>query len=110
MCGSALDAASYRALKATEKAAAVFMDPPYNVLIDGHVSGLGQIHHREFVMAAGEMTPEGFAQFLETSLGLLATSSHPGSLVYVCMDWRHIGEPLAAARANALKTINLCVW
>jgi len=94
----------------TEKAAAVFMDPPYNVPIDGHVSGLGQIRHREFVMAAGEMTPEGFAQFLETSLGLLATSSHPGSLVYVCMDWRHIGEPLAAARANALKTINLCVW
>jgi DNA modification methylase len=26
------------------------------------------------------------------------------------MDWRHIGELLAAARANALKTINLCVW
>jgi DNA modification methylase len=84
--------------------------PPYNVPIDGHVSGLGQIRHREFVMAAGEMTPEGFAQFLEASLGLLATSSHPASLVYVCMDWRHIGELLAAARANALKTINLCVW
>ena len=110
LCGSALDAASYRALMGTEKAAVVFMDPPYNVPIDGHVSGLGQIRHREFVMAAGEMTPEGFAQFLETSLGLLATSSHPDSLVYVCMDWRHIGELLAAARANALKTINLCVW
>jgi DNA modification methylase len=26
------------------------------------------------------------------------------------MDWRHLGELLAAARANALKTINLCVW
>jgi hypothetical protein len=72
------------ALMGTEKATAVFMDPPYNVPIDGHVSSLGQIRHREFVMAAGEMTPEGFTQFLETALGLLATSSCPDSLIYVC--------------------------
>jgi hypothetical protein len=26
------------------------------------------------------------------------------------MDWRHIGELLAAARANAPELINLCVW
>jgi hypothetical protein len=25
-------------------------DPPYNVPIDGHVSGLGKTHHREFAM------------------------------------------------------------
>jgi ParB-like chromosome segregation protein Spo0J len=31
LCGSALDAASYRALMGTEKAAAVFMDPPYSM-------------------------------------------------------------------------------
>jgi ParB-like chromosome segregation protein Spo0J len=30
LCDSALDAASYRALMATEKAAVVFTDPPYN--------------------------------------------------------------------------------
>ena len=48
-----------------EKAAAVFMDSPYNVPIDGHVSGLGQIRHREFVMAAGEMTPEGVVTSLK---------------------------------------------
>ena len=43
-----------------DRAAAVFSDPPYNVAIDGHVSGLGKVRHREFVMAAGEMTPEAF--------------------------------------------------
>jgi hypothetical protein len=33
----------------------VFSDPPSNVPIDGHVSGLGAIRHRPFPMAAGEM-------------------------------------------------------
>ena len=33
----------------------VFTDPPYNVPIDGHASGLGAIHHRPFPMASGEM-------------------------------------------------------
>ena len=43
-----------------EKAEMVFTDPPYNVAIDGNVSGLGKIRHREFAMASGEMTPEEF--------------------------------------------------
>ena len=38
------------------KADLVFTDPPYNVRIDGHVSGLGRVQHREFAMASGEMT------------------------------------------------------
>jgi hypothetical protein len=38
-----------------ERAAMVFTDPPYNVPIDGHASGLGAIHHRPFPMASGEM-------------------------------------------------------
>ena len=51
-------------LMGPERAAAVFADPPYNVAIDGHVSGLGKVRHREFVMATGEMTPEAFTEFL----------------------------------------------
>jgi len=30
-----------------EKAEFVFTDPPYNVKIDGNVSGLGRVKHRE---------------------------------------------------------------
>ena len=36
-----LDAMAYDTVLATEKAAAVFIDPPYNVKIDGHVCGSG---------------------------------------------------------------------
>ncbi|MGI8568083.1 MAG: ParB/Srx family N-terminal domain-containing protein [Methylocella sp.] len=47
LCANAVDASSYQRLMATEKSAAVFTDPPYNVPIDGHVSGLGQMFPRK---------------------------------------------------------------
>jgi hypothetical protein len=53
-CGSILDLAAVQTLVAEDRAAMVFTDPPYNVPIDGHATGLGQIHHRSFAMAAGE--------------------------------------------------------
>jgi hypothetical protein len=40
-CGNALEPISYANLMKAEKAAVVFADPPYNVPIIGHVSGLG---------------------------------------------------------------------
>jgi hypothetical protein len=54
LCGNALDAVDFAALMGEERAAMVFTDPPYNVLIDGHASGLGAVHHRPFLMAWGE--------------------------------------------------------
>jgi DNA modification methylase len=45
----------------------VFTDPPYNVPIDGHVSGLGAVRHREFAMASGEMSTAQFTGFLKAS-------------------------------------------
>jgi hypothetical protein len=39
-------------------------DPPYNVVIDGHASGLWKARHREFAMASGEMSSGEFAEFL----------------------------------------------
>ena len=37
LCGDARSEAAHRELMGTERAAAVFSDPPYNVPIDGHV-------------------------------------------------------------------------
>ena len=77
-----------------EKAAMVFTDPPYNVPIEGNVCGLGAIHHREFAMASGEMSEAEFTAFLTRALSLLARYSEDGSIHYMCMDWRHMGELL----------------
>src|SRR6266446_6780507 len=55
LCGNALDPQAFTALMGEQRATMVFTDPPYNVPIDGHASGLGAIHHRPFPMASGEM-------------------------------------------------------
>jgi DNA modification methylase len=109
-CGNSLDSNAYLTLLEAEKAAAVFTDPPYNVKIDGHVSGNGTITHREFAMASGEMTEEEFAKFLTLSMQWMCTHTAPGAIIFTCMDWRHMGEMLAAGRASECELLNLCVW
>ena len=109
LCGDALDKVSYRALLGSKKAQMVFTDPPYNVPIAGHVSGKGKVAHREFAMASGEMTGAEFTKFLKTTFDRLEAFSTDGSIHFICMDWRHIREVLAAATSySELK--NLCVW
>lgn len=110
ICGDATSAASYAKLLDGEKAALIFTDPPYNVPIGGHVSGLGKARHREFAMASGEMTSDEFRDFLETVFGHMAAHSADGSIHFICMDWRHQAETLAAGKSVYSELKNLCVW
>ena len=93
-----------------DKARLVVTDPPYNVPIAGHVSGLGKVRHREFVQGSGELSEAAFTRFLEQSLAEMAKVSRDGSLHYVFMDWRHLPELLGAGRAVYDDWLNLCVW
>jgi DNA modification methylase len=110
LCGNALEGADYRMLMNGAAADMVFTDPPYNVKIDGHVSGLGSIRHREFAMAVGEMSETEFISFLTRACSLMARYSIDGSIHYVCMDWRHMSELLEAGRLAYTELKNLCVW
>jgi DNA modification methylase len=110
LCGNALDKECYETLMQGERAHQVITDPPFNVKIDGHVSGLGSIKHREFVMGAGEMSELEFTDFLTRACRLLALNSHSGSLHYLFMDWRHAGELLAAGKQVYTEYKNLCIW
>lgn len=110
LCANSLDEASFRTLMVHRQTNLVFVDPPYNVAIDGNVSGNGSIRHRDFVMAAGELNEAEFVAFLTTSLRLLARHSTNGSVHFICMDWRHAGELLAAGRQIYDTLLNLCVW
>src|SRR5712671_2133500 len=92
------------------RAAMVFTDPPYNVPIDGHASGLGAIHHRPFPMASGEMNQAEFTACLGNTLRNLVAFSTAGSLHFICMDWRHLQELLAAGGEVYGELKNLCVW
>lgn len=110
ICGDALDKQDISALMNGETAGMVFTDPPYNVPINGHVGGSGAIQHREFAMASGEMSQDEFTSFLHRAFANLATCSADGSIHFVCMDWRHVIEVLAAGKDVYSELKNLIVW
>jgi hypothetical protein len=109
-CGSALDSGAFAQLMDGELATAVISDPPFNVRVDGHVSGLGSQKHREFAMASGEMTGAEFQAFLTRVTGLFARYSVDGSLHYLFTDWRHLADLLSAGAQSYTELKNLCVW
>jgi DNA modification methylase len=109
-CGDARRRESFEVLLSGETAQLAFVDPPYNVKIRGHVSGNGRIKHREFMQASGEKTSAQFTKFLEESLDLLAEHSVDGAIHFICCDWRHMDEMLAAGRRIYYELKNLVVW
>ncbi|WP_108812279.1 DNA methyltransferase [Sphingorhabdus sp. Alg231-15] len=110
ICGDAQDNDVFSRLLGTERADLLFTDPPYNVKIDGHVCGLGNVRHRDFAFASGEMTRADFTTFLSATLGHASSHMRDGSIAYVCMDWRHMSELLAAGNAAFAELKNLVVW
>ena len=71
---------------------------------------MGRTRHPDFAMASGEITTEQFASFLTAAFSNLSTFSQDGSIHFICMDWRHMGEVTAAAKGIYSEQKNLCVW
>jgi DNA modification methylase len=114
-CGDGRDLDFLRAVigedektREVEKIAAAFLDPPYNVKINGHANAKGR--HREFAMASGEMAPAAFRAFLIEALGACAAVSKPGAVHFICMDWRHLRDVEEAADGLYDALLNVCVW
>ena len=107
---TALESAPYEQVLGQERAQLVFADPPYNVPIQGHVSGRGRVKHREFQTAAGDLSEPEFKGFLTTAMTRMAAFTTDGSIHYVCMDWRHIRTVLEAGDAVYNEVKNICVW
>ena len=61
-------------------------------------------------MALGEMSEAEFTRFLSTTFEQLCAFSQPGSVHYICMDWRHLREFLGAGAKTYDDLLNLCVW
>lgn len=110
ICGDARSSDDFNSLLKGNVADIVFTDPPYNVPIDGHVCGLGRVRHREFAMAAGEMSTAEFQEFLRCTLANVAAHTRDGAIAYVCMDWRHVSELLLAGQEVFTELKNICVW
>jgi hypothetical protein len=110
LCGDALRAESYGHVLGTDKAQMMFADPPKNLPTERHVSGLATIKHTGFATASGELSASAYQIFLRTVLGHAAGHSIDGAVHYVCMDWRHQCELLAAGDAIYGELMDLCVW
>lgn len=76
--------------------------------VNGHVCGNGKVKHSEFAMASGEMSSSDFTKFLQTTFKHMATFSTDGSIHYICMDWRHMQEMLAAGSEVFIQNLKTC--
>jgi DNA modification methylase len=109
LCGEAGSAEDVAHLMGRCRADMAFFDPLYTVPIGG-VVGRGRTKHSEFAMPSGEMSSTDYMRFLGNTFNAAASVSRDGALHYVCTDWRHIAELLAAANRVYGDTINLAVW
>ncbi len=107
-CGDCRDARFLRQVVGERSVDAAFLDPPYNVRIQGHANLKSK--HREFAMASGEMSEGEFRTFLTQTLGACAAVSRPGAVHFICMDWRHMADVQAMADGVYGELLNLCVW
>lgn len=109
-CGDARDAEFLYTLMGGDAARILLSDPPWNLKIEGVVSGKGKNKHAAFAMAAGEMSKSEFVTFLADFLRVSQSHLVDGALLYVFMDWRNLDALLVAACERALEQKNLLVW
>ena len=110
LCGDALDEQSYDIVPASRKADAEFTDCPWNIPIEGFVSGLGTTKHKDFKMAAGEMSEDAFQDFIDRFTRLIAVHLEDGGILYSCIDWRSHDKIVLGGRRADLSHINTVVW
>ncbi|QNE33032.1 DNA methylase N-4 [Sphingomonas sp. NBWT7] len=108
LCGSSLEPAVWERLMNGASGAMVLTDAPFNVKVNGHVSGGGR--HAEFAMASGEMSVAEFIDFNKSYLANMSAHLKDGAIVMAFMDHHHLFELMSAARDVGLRHLNLCVW
>jgi len=110
ICGSALDGEVFKQLLQGEVVAGGFHDFPYNVPVNGHISGKGKRKHREFLAGSGEMSGPEYSIFQTNACRQIADHSADGAVHFFTMDWAHIRSLLAAGGAVFDDLLNICVW
>lgn len=110
LCADACEERSYQTLMDGEVARLMLTDPPFNCPIDGFVGGKGEIRHREFVAATGEMSDDRFESFLHDFLVYAMSHVVDGGIGLSFIDWRQIELLLHAGRRSDLSLQNIIVW
>ncbi|MET2829306.1 DNA modification methylase [Mesorhizobium shangrilense] len=109
VCGSSLDTAVTQLLFGEKTAAACVTDPPFNLPANS-ISGLGKVAHRDFAMAAGEMSDAEFEVFLASTLRTVLAHVGRGGVSFLYIDWRHVDVLMMTAKRLGCEILNLAVW
>ena len=109
-CGDATDLAFVSAILDNQQAHVCFVDPPYNIPVDGFISGKGRHHHHEFLQGSGELSSADFFAFLRHSFSVLKSNCAPTALIYACIDWRHVKEMTVAGHACDMPLYQIVTW
>jgi DNA modification methylase len=108
ICGDSTDPAVLaRLIGEAPPARLILTDEPYNVPIQGHVSGKG---HREFAMASGEMSGDEFLAFNVSWMQACLPHLCEGGLFGTFIDWRGVPTVHGAATGCGLTWLNLITW
>ena len=108
-CGDSTSPETIGSLMGSDVVDVIATDYPYNLEAQEY-SGKGKHIHESFGMAAGEMSPAQFTDFLTSSGEAVLPYLRSGALVYGFMDWRHIADLLAAGDRLRFELKNLVVW
>ncbi len=110
ICGDSTDRDTFAELLVNKRVNLVLQDPPFNIKIDGFVSGNGTVKHPDFAMAAGEMSDSEYTEFLGKNFALCSEYATDNAMIFNFIDWRNIMPMLTACKQNFARYINLCVW
>lgn len=109
LCGSSLEESNFYRLMDGKLADIISQDPPFNIPAKT-IGSSGKTKHNDFQMAAGEMTPAEFTQFLKDNFSLCSKYAKKTALSYQWMDYRHCREMLDAGETSFGRLVNICVW
>lgn len=110
LCADSTDPSSYARLLDGDLADAIFTDPPWNIPIEGFVSGLGKTKHKNFKMATGELSDAEFIGFIDKFMQPCEDHMAGGAVLFCCIDWRSDSHIISAAKKAGLRHINTAVW
>jgi DNA modification methylase len=109
-CADALQAASFVAVMAGQRATMTFTDPPYNVSILKHARGRARTKFKEFSIASGELSNAEYLHFLKSTFSSIASVSVDGSIVFARIDWAHASAMIEAGTQSFAELKNICIW
>lgn len=111
ICGSFTKDKDVSELMQKDKARIINCDPPYNLPANFFTNKYEKTH-KDFAMAAGEMSDEEFVKFLALIMQRSVDNSVPGAIHYIFMDFRHAWHMTEAARQvyGNPQPKQVCVW